>query len=245
MLVHIHIDAALNAGNSRLNLLSGHIHLIKVIAKELDGNRGACAGKHVVDTVTEWLSDDASNARHGSHLLSDVLSNLFSRAIRGGFIEVYVDFAGVGGLRMLVQFAASGASAGAFHLLHLTYLFFQKIAETISFGERSARLGNGSDGQSALIEGRQEAAAECAERYDGDDESRSGGAEHNLRMSKRISERAGVCFHPFRRTVRVCFIVDGIAVFCIFAHVFIMRKHLLGYEHLTAEERSHRHSDDE
>ena len=74
------------------------------------------------------------------------------------------------------------AEAGAFHLLHLTYLFFQKIAETISFGERSARLGNGSDGQSALIKGRQEAAAECAERYDGDDEYCAGATKHDFRV---------------------------------------------------------------
>jgi hypothetical protein len=121
----------------------------------------------VVDAVCDGTADGHDHAGDDGQLASQLDQELLLRAVAE--LDDGVDLRGVDVLRVLVELRSAGAAVGGDHLGKGEQDLLDAAAEAVGFLERGAGHGHSADRERALVELRQEGAAE-----EGEDGERSG-----------------------------------------------------------------------
>ena len=176
---------------------------VEVVAEDLQGDLRAHAGKHVVETMRDRLSDVDVGGQDGK-ARPDVRDDRLAASARA--VEIDVDLGGMHTFGMLVEFRASRAAPNRLCLGHLQDELFGDQAHAMRFGERDARPEQHRNGERALVERGQERSRQ-RERADYRDHDR----EHRRRdderlLSERPAEQAPVAFleHRDQTAVVLC-----------------------------------------
>ena len=107
LLLHRHIHQTVNAADGTLDLIAEHLQAAEVGAEEFDSYVRPCAGKHVVDAVTERLPHRDGDAGDSTEPRTDVIEELLTAASVEP--ELHIQFGTVDRLGMFVQLAPSCA----------------------------------------------------------------------------------------------------------------------------------------
>ncbi len=222
------VDKTLYSGDAALDGIAHHLHRSQVGAEYLDGDCGLGAGEHMVDTVSERLSDSHRHAGDGVETAAHIIEHGLLRPVLQG--EVHIHLGPVGGLRVFVEVSASGAPGSARDLRDGEQLLFHQRSQFVADFKRRALTGHGGYRHRAFVEVRKEAAAHLREHGHRTDEQDCGRAHHGLLVSEDRSEGL---------PVDVSEIAAEPALALVAGQVFIAGQQIL------AEQRSDGHSHDE
>ena len=121
LLLYTHINGSGNILYQSFDAVSDTIHRAEVCTENLNRYRGSRAAHHVVDTVTQRLTDSSGNSRHigkfGAHIVKHFIATSSVK------FELHIYLRAVGGLRMFIKFTSTCSSGSRRHFGH-----FHKLA---------------------------------------------------------------------------------------------------------------------
>ena len=173
---------ARHVGDRRLHALGRATQLAEVITIELDAHLGLDARQHVADEMGERLFDGDDNPGNLRELLAELLEHPLATATRLR-IEAHDDLRDVDAFGMLVEFGASRPSAEVGHAAHPTDSLVHHADNPVRRIERRARREKHVDLNHALVERRQEVAAEPHDDHHAHNDGHGDGNENGHGMA--------------------------------------------------------------